>query len=137
MKQVGQVIGSIIYTLIFGIVVYYLTVLPIAWVLSLSTLWKIVIGLVAMGAIIGIVSSVLVFALFPFKWLLKDNKVALVISIGLFVVNVITNCISIWKANLAIGGFWPIFFAIEVTIMLVFIVVSSTQIMTQCYNGES
>ncbi len=135
MKWIAQVLGSIVYTFIFSALMYILMVWPIAWFLDLSGFWKVMVIFVFAGIIQALITTVQVFATMPYVWLLKENIVATILSIGILAVNLVLNAINVWKECVG-NGFWMIVLAIIITVLLLEVLIGSFTAMTQCYTGE-
>lgn len=125
LKQIGQVLAAIVYTCIFTGLLYLTLVLPIGWLLSLNTKMMILAVIVLGGIIQGIVFGLQVVLMMPYMWIVKNNVVALVISIGLILANLIANDVQIWKVTAADGGKTGIVLAIIITILILEALITS------------
>lgn len=117
MKYLGQVLSALIYTPIYTGIMYFAIVFPVSWVLSLS-FWKMIIAFLILGCIIeGLIGGLHILGLFPFAWIVKNNKVAFSISTGLCVIFPILNIIAIWREFIGHGTI-GIIASIVITLML-------------------
>lgn len=133
MKWFAQIIGTVLYTAIFAIVLYMITVGPVIWFIGLSTFWKIVVLLLFVGIIQGLIFSLHVIAMLPYGWLLKENIVATVIAVALLSVQVVFNIISLWKSCLGHGAL-PIIFCITASFLLIEFLIGSITGIAGCYK---
>lgn len=117
MKYLGQVLSALVYTPIYTGIMYFAIVFPVSWVLSLS-FWKMIIAFLVLGGIIeGLIVGLQTLGLFPFAWIVKNNKVAFGISTGLCVIFPILNIIAIWREFIGYGAV-GIIASIIITLML-------------------
>lgn len=134
LKWIVQVIGAIAFTMLFATLMYYLAVAPAAWFVGLSTFWKIIVLIFFVGIIQGLLSLIQSVAAIPYIWLVKENKLALYVSIALLVLAIGANIFNLWKAN-AGGGGWSIVFCIISSILLLEVVVMTIPLMLDCHSG--
>lgn len=104
LKEIGQVLAAIIYTCLFTGLIYLITVLPVAWLMSLSTKMMILVLLLIGGLLQGVIFGLQVLLMMPFYWIVKNNLVALIISIGLTVFNLVANDVRVWQSVAGQGG---------------------------------
>ena len=86
------------------------------------------------GIIQALITTVQVFATMPYVWLLKENIVATILSIGILAVNLVLNAINVWKGCVG-NGFWMIVLAIIISVLLIEVLIGSFTAMIQCYTG--
>lgn len=137
MKKILQVLGSVVYTYLFYVIMYLVTVYPFMWFVGLSVLsvfWKIVFIVIFAGLVQGLINLIQAYALLPYVWLLKDNIVATCISIVLLVGCFAWGIFIIWK-DLAGNGFWMIVVAVVASLLLIEVIVSTVIPMIGCYTG--
>lgn len=114
MKKIAQILGGIIYTALFSAVLYILIVFPILWILDLPKSWGFVVILLFAGVIQGLIGLVESFAIMPYHWLLKQNIVSTILSIGMLGFLIVRYIIIIWE--ICHGD---IIFAIVLSVLLV------------------
>lgn len=96
---------------------YYIIVLPLAFVLTLPW-WGIVLFIFLGGGILeGIITLLCGAGVIPYTWIANKNIVATVISILLILFNVGINIYRVWQ-NLWGNGALAIIFGIVVSVML-------------------
>lgn len=133
LKYVGQVLSSIIYTPIYTGVMYLLIVFPFMWIVTLS-FWKMVIAVIVLGGIIeGVVMLLQTLGILPYSWIVKNNRVALFISIALCVLLSLYNVYALWKALIGFGAF-GIISAIILSLMILQFVFGSITGMLSFYD---
>lgn len=98
LKEIGQVLAAIAYTCLFTGLIYLITVLPVAWLLSLNTKTMFLVLFLIGGVLQGVIFGLQVLLMMPFYWIVKNNIVALVICIGLIVFNLTANDIRLWQS---------------------------------------
>lgn len=77
-----------------------------------------IIAFLILGCIIeGLIGGLHILGLFPFAWIVKNNKVAFSISTGLCVIFPILNIIAIWREFIGHGTI-GIIASIVITLML-------------------
>lgn len=135
MKQVAQVIGSILYSFLFSALMYVLMVWPLVWIIGLSPFWMFVVLFLFAGIIQGIITLIQVYATLPYAWLLKRNLLATILSIGILVVLIIRSIVFVWKTCVG-NGFGMILFAIVASVLLIEVVLGTIPNMLKCYNEE-
>ena len=97
LKYILQIIVALLYTSIFASAAYLITVIPVAWIMSLSWWQFLLVVFIAGGIIEAIISSLNVLIMIPFVWIVNKNVVSLVLCILSFVINAIGFIINIWK----------------------------------------
>lgn len=117
LKVVGQVLAAIVYTCIFTGLLYLITVLPLAWFLTLHPVVLILVLVFLGGFLQFVVFGLQTLLLMPYAWIVKNNVVALVISVGLIFFNIIRNDVAVWKAMLGQGRS-AIVIAVIITLLL-------------------
>ena len=133
LKQIGQVLAAIVYTCIFTGLLYLTLVLPIGWLLSLNTKMMILAVIVLGGIIQGIIFGLQVVLMMPYMWIVKKNIVALVISIGLILFNLIANDVQVWRTATADGGRTGIVLAIIISVLILEALVTSIYGVVEAY----
>lgn len=103
LKIIGQFFAAIAYTCLFTGLMYLILVLPLGWFLSLSTKTMIIVGIFLGGIIEGIIIGLQFLLMSPYVWIVKKNIVALIISIGLILFNLIYNGVNVWKTAVSYG----------------------------------
>lgn len=103
-KYIAQIISALLYTGLFIGIVNLLIVFPIAWYLSLSTFWKVVIFLFGTTTIISVISAVVSLSTLPYRWICKENIVSALISEAYLLCRLITLWIGTWKVNYGDDG---------------------------------
>ena len=134
LKQIGQVLAEIIYTCLYTGLLYIILVLPLGWLMTLSTKWMIMVLLLVGGVAEGLIISANALLMIPYGWLVKQNMVAYIISIVLVLVNLTFNDVVLWKNMLAIGGKAPIVFAVIITLLFIQAIVFTLIGITTCYS---
>lgn len=103
LKVVGQVFAAIVYTCIFTGLLYMITVLPLAWFLTLHPVVLILVLVILGGFLQFVIFGLQTLLMMPYAWIVKNNVVALVISVGLILFNIIRNDVAVWKSLLGQG----------------------------------
>lgn len=125
LKFIGQILAALVYTCIYTGIMYYVIVLPIAWVLTLPW-WGIVLYLFIGGGIIeGIISLLSGIGLVPYAWIVSKNAIATTISIFLILFNVSINIFRVWQFLWG-NGTLAVIFGIVVTVMLLQFIYASS-----------
>lgn len=128
-KGLGQILASIIYTPIYTALMYLVIVFPLSWIMSLS-FWKMLLAFIVLGGVIEFCIILLqTIGLLPYKWIVKDNKVALVLSILLCVVLPLFNVYALWNSLLGQGTFAVVVAIVLTAALLHFIFVSVSGIL--------
>ena len=132
-KYIGQIIAAILYTCLFTGIMYLIIVLPLGWILSLST-WLMILLFIFLGGLIQAIQTTLVsYASIPYIWIVKKNIVSLSLSILLIVFNMFRSCVMLWN-DLSKQGVIAIVFAIVVTIIIILFIVGSVSGIIGYYN---
>lgn len=114
LKKIGQILTTIVYTPIYIGILYLAASLPLSWILSLS-IWKMIFILFFLGLIIyGISIAVVALGIIPYRWIVKDNRIAYGLSISLNILLTILYIINLWIISLDYGN-RGIFAAILIT----------------------
>lgn len=98
LKSIGQVLAAIVYTCIFTGLLYLVLVLPLAWLLSLNTKVMILLLILLGGVLQFLIFGAQVLLMMPYGWIVKNNVVALVASIGLMLFNLIRSDVMVWQS---------------------------------------
>ena len=97
LEYIAQIVIALLYTAIFATAAYAITVIPLAFILSLSG-WQIVLVLIIAGGLIeAIVTGLQFIIMLPFLWIVKRNIVALILCILSFIYNAISYIVNIWQ----------------------------------------
>lgn len=97
LEYIAQIVVALLYTAIFATAAYAITVIPLAFILSLSG-WQIVLVLLIAGGLIEAIVTGLQFIItLPFLWIVKRNIVALILCILSFIYNAISYIVNIWQ----------------------------------------
>lgn len=116
-KFIGQILAAVVYTCIFTGIMYYVIVLPLAFVLTLPW-WGIALFIFLGGGILeGIISLLCGAGLLPYAWISNKNVVSTTISILLILFNVGANIYRVWQ-YLWDSGTLAVIFGIVITVML-------------------
>ena len=121
-KIVGQILASILYTALFSGLMYLLIVLPLAWIVSLPVWAMVLFLLFGCPIIFGLIHLAQEYAAYPFSWIVKENPVSLVLSIGILAFCVVRSTIYLWQMNGG-AGFWPAVVCVVATIELLWLLV--------------
>lgn len=117
LKVIGQVLAAIVYTCIFTGLLYMILVLPLAWLLTLRPVVLILVLFLLGGFIQFVIFGLQTLLMVPYAWIVKNNVVALVISVGLMVFNLIRNDVAVWQSMLGQGRS-AIVIAVIITILI-------------------
>lgn len=97
LEYIAQIVVALLYTAIFATAAYAITVIPLAFILSLGG-WQIVLVLLIAGGLIEAIVTGLQFIItLPFLWIVKRNIVALILCILSFIYNAISYIVNIWQ----------------------------------------
>lgn len=97
LEYIAQIVIALLYTAVFATAAYAITVIPLAFILSLSG-WQIVLVLIIAGGLIeAIVTGLQFIIMLPFLWIVKRNIVALILCILSFIYNAISYIVNIWQ----------------------------------------
>lgn len=118
LKAIGQVLAAIVYTCIFTGLLYMITVLPLAWLLTLRPVVLIIVLFLFGGLIQGVVFGLQTLIMMPYFWIVKNNVVSLIVSVGLILFNIVRNDVAVWKSLSGQGGS-AIVIAVIITLLLV------------------
>lgn len=97
-KSIGQVLAAIVYACVYTGLLYLILVLPIALYLSLSTKMMVLVAILAGGIIEGILIGAQVLIMMPYAWIVRNNMVALIVSICLVLFNLIRSDVMVWQS---------------------------------------
>ena len=135
-KYIAQITSALLYTGLFIGIVNLLIVFPIAWYLSLSTFWKVVIFLFGTTTIISVISVVVSLSTLPYRWICKENIVSALISEAYLLCRLITLWIGTWKVNY--GGDWlSMLVCIFVSIVLLYAIGYMSITIYYSYKNEN
>ncbi len=96
-KYILQILAAVIYSGIVCSIVFIITVLPEAWLLSLSW-WKILLMLFFLGGIMyEIIHFLYTIVIVPFAWIHDKNLIATACSVLTFFINGIILCVQLWQ----------------------------------------
>lgn len=98
LNSIGQVLAAVAYTCLYTGLIYLITVFPVAWLLSLNTKVMILVLILLGGVIQGLIIGLQTLLLMPYMWIVKKNIVALIISIGLILFNLVRSDILLWQS---------------------------------------
>lgn len=118
LKSIGQVLAAIVYTCIFTGLLYLVLVLPLAWLLSLNTKVMILLLILLGGVLQFLIFGAQVLLMMPYGWIVKNNVVALVTSIGLMLFNLIRSDVMVWQ-SMSEHGTSAIVVAVIITILII------------------
>ena len=123
-KGLGQILASIIYTPIYTALMYLVIVFPLSWIMSLS-FWKMLLAFIVLGGIVEFCIILLqTIGLLPYKWIVKDNRIALGVSLLLCIVLPWINVCMLWESLLGHGTFAVVIAIVLTAALLHFIFVS-------------
>jgi hypothetical protein len=104
-KYLSQILAALIYTPLYTGIMYLVIVLPVLWIVHLST-WKMIVAFIFLGAILeGIITILQVLGLIPFTWIVKNNRVSLLISVAACVLLPLYNIVSLFMILSKYGDF--------------------------------
>lgn len=118
LKSIGQVLVAIVYTCIFTGLLYMVLVLPLAWLLTLNTKVMILLLILLGGVLQFLIFGAQVLLMMPYGWIVKNNVVALVTSIGLMLFNLIRSDVMVWQ-SMSGHGTSAVVVAIIITVLIV------------------
>ena len=93
-------------------------VLPLAWLLTLKPVVLILVLVMLGGLLQFVIFGLQTLLMLPYAWIVKHNVVALVISVGLMIFNLIRNDVAVWQSMLGQGRS-AIVIAVIITILIV------------------
>lgn len=125
MKYFLQIISAIFYTCLFTGIMYLVMVLPIAFIVSLPWWGMLLILLIGGGIIEGLISVFQIIGLLPYSWIVKDNSVAMWISILLMSFNLGRSTWMLWESLIG-HGFWAITIALVFSGMVLQLLISAS-----------
>lgn len=129
---IAQIIGSVVYTSLFVMIMARLVIYPIAWVSSLPW-WGILFVLFIGGSVLlGFVMIIHTITMAPYMWLVHKNIVACSLSIISFIVNTIRYSVGIWEFDL-IDNNWVIFTKIVMILSLLSMTCYSSREVVKSY----
>ncbi|MBO4588405.1 MAG: hypothetical protein J5711_05835 [Bacteroidales bacterium] len=134
-KQIGQVLAAIVYTCLYTGLVYLIIVLPMAWYLSLSTKMMILVFVFLGGILEYLLIGLNVFLLMPYGWIVKNNIVALIVSLVLVITNFVLNDIMVWRSTYEYGT-TGIIIAIVITLLIVQAISMIIWAIYACYENQ-
>lgn len=117
LKVIGQVLAAIAYTCIFTGLLYMILVLPLAWLLTLRPVVLILVLFLLGGFLQFVIFGLQTLLMMPYAWIVKNNVVALVISVGLMLFNLIRSDVRVWQSLLGQGSS-AIVIAVIITILI-------------------
>jgi hypothetical protein len=135
LKVVGQVLAAIVYTCIFTGLLYLITVLPLAWFLTLHPVVLILVLVFLGGFLQFVVFGLQTLLMLPYAWIVKNNVVALVISVGLMAFNIIRNGVAVWQSMLGQGRS-AIVIAVIISILLAEALIMSVVSVISTYSDS-
>lgn len=104
LKYLAQILSAIIYTPIYAGLIYIIIVIPAMWLVTLSFGKMLCLVLLFSGLYEGCLSVLKVLGILPYAWILRENKIALGISISLCLLVTLYNGYILWKVLLGYGG---------------------------------
>ena len=116
-NYIGQILAAPIYTCLFTGIMYFVIILPLAYIITLPWWAMLMVIFIAGGILEGLISLLTAVGTIPFVWIVKKNTVALVIASFIAIFNIGCNIVKLWQVLLG-NGFWAILFAIIATSML-------------------
>ena len=117
LKVIGQVLAAIVYTCIFTGLLYMILVLPLAWLLTLKPVILILVLVILGGFLQFVIFGLQTLLMMPYTWIVKNNVVALVISVSLMIFNLIRNDVAVWQ-SLSGQGKSAVVIAVIITILI-------------------
>ena len=117
LKAIGQVLAAIVYTCIFTGLLYMILVLPLAWLLTLRPVVLILVLVMVGGLLQFVIFGLQTLLMMPYTWIVKNNVVALIISVGLMIFNLIRNDVAVWQSLLGQGRS-AVVIAVIITILI-------------------
>lgn len=135
LKVIGQFLASIIYTCIYAGLLYMLLIFPTAWFMTLSTKTMILVAIFLGGIIEGILVGANVLLLMPYYWIVKNNIVAVVVSIVLLIFSLGRAGVLLWK-NLSDYGTTGTIVSVIVTLLLVQGIITAVFCILSAYKDE-
>lgn len=97
LKYLLQIVVALLYTGIYASIAFLITVIPVAWIMSLSWWQFLLVVSIAGGIIEAIISGLNVLIMIPFVWVVNKNVVSLILCILSFIYNAIYFIIDCWK----------------------------------------
>ena len=134
-KYISQLIGAFVYANIFSLILYVVTVLPLAFVLSLQA-WQIIILIILFGGFLEFLQhTIIALSTVPFHWIVKGSLTALICAIGLIVYNVARNIYNVWIMSIGNGNM-AVFVAIIITLFLLKFIIFSSLYFIKIYSSS-
>lgn len=135
LKAIGQVLAAIIYTNLYTGLLYLITVTPVAWILTLKPIVMILLIILLGGIIQGIIIGAQTLIMIPYVWIVKKNIVALAISIGFMLFNIIRSGVRLWQCNVG-NGMWATIILVVISILLLESLVVSVVSVIGAYSED-
>ena len=117
LKSIGQVLAAVAYSCLYTGLIYLITVFPIAWLMSFDTKVIVLIVIFLGGLIQFLIFGLQALLTMPYYWIVKNNIVALIISIGLIVFNLVRSDVLLWQ-NVSGQGRTAIVVGVIITLLL-------------------
>ena len=135
LKIFGQIIAAIVYTCLYTGLLYLILVMPMAWYLSLSTKAMILVAIFLGGIIEFVLIGAQVLIMMPYAWIVKENVVSLVVSIGLVLFNLIRSDIGVWKSVSGTGS-TGIVIAVIITLLILQAIITTIYGLLSVYSSS-
>lgn len=134
-KSIGQVLAAIIYTNLYTGLLYLITVTPVAWILTLKPIVMILLIILLGGIIQGIIIGAQTLIMVPYVWIVKKNIVALAISIGFMLFNLVRSGVRLWQCNMG-QGTWATIILIVISILILEALIGSVVCVIGVYSED-
>lgn len=135
LKIFGQIIAAIVYTCLYTGLLYLILVMPMAWYLSLSTKAMILVAIFLGGIIEFVLIGAQVLIMMPYAWIVKENVVALVVSICLVLFNLVRSDIGVWKSVSGTGS-TGIVIAVIITLLILQAIITTIYGLLSVYSSS-
>ena len=135
LKVIGQFFAAIVYTCLFTGIMYMLLVLPLSWFMTLKIKTMILVGIFFGGIIEYVIIGLQALLMIPYAWIIKNNIVALVISIGLILFNLIYNDVTVWRTTTSYGT-EGIVVAVIITLLIAQTILTSIPAIMSLYKED-
>ena len=135
LKIFGQIIAAIVYTCLYTGLLYLILVMPMAWYLSLSTKAMILVAIFLGGIIEFVLIGAQVLIMMPYAWIVKENVVSLVVSIGLVLFNLVRSDIGVWKSVSGTGS-TGIVIAVIITLLILQAIITTIYGLLSVYSSS-
>jgi len=135
LKAIGQVLAAILYTNLYTGLLYLIIVMPVTWILTLRPLIIVILVIFLGGIIQSIIIGAQTLIFVPYVWIVKRNVIALLVSIGFMLFNLVRSAVRLWQCNLG-QGTWITILLVVFSLMILEALIISVVGVYKAYSDD-